>query len=197
MPSTQYLARRLESAFSLAASAAEKSAADVEVRLLLVRFGNTLKDAEKEIDGTPEGFRRAALKALGRDDDGDEESPEGPVIAVDLDGTLAESVEPFDPGVIGDPRPGAKDWMRRLADAGAYLVVHTVRGDDELVADWLDAHDIPWDDINRSPAQPPDSSQKLFAHRYVDDRAVDASRPWGEFGPELLEFVEGFGGGDG
>jgi hypothetical protein len=82
--------------------------------------------------------------------------------------------------------------MKKLKDAGARLVVHTVRGDAGSVRAWLDRHGFPYDHVNESPSQPPDSSTKLYADRYVDDRAVDASRPWDEFGPGLLAFVEGY-----
>lgn len=96
-------------------------------------------------------------------------------VAVDLDGTLAEKQVPFDPKTIGEPRDRAKHWLDAFKDAGARIVIHTVRGDTEQVAEWLDKHDIPYDYINENPEQPEGSSDKLYADVYFDDRAVDAT----------------------
>lgn len=114
-------------------------------------------------------------------------------IAVDLDGTLAEQEEPFDPKTIGKPRTGAKKWMKKFHEAGARLIVFTVRGDNKLVEDWLKEHDVPYDHINENPDQPPDSSGKVFAHLYYDDRALDGSGPWHKNAPEVLKRIEAHG----
>ena len=108
-------------------------------------------------------------------------------VAVDLDGTLAEEEETFDPAVIGKPRPGAKKWMDAFESTGARVIVHTCRGDEEVVADWLEEHDIPYDHINENPDQPPDTSDKLFADVYWDNRAIDASGPLDSSAPKVLE----------
>lgn len=112
-----------------------------------------------------------------------------PSIAVDLDGTLAEETESFDPKVIGKPRPGARKWMREFRDAGVVIIVHTVRGDDAVTKAWLDKHEIPYDYINENPDQPPGSSDKLYADVYVDNRSIRASGPWAQFGPQVLRQV--------
>lgn len=119
----------------------------------------------------------------------EEDRPRPFTIAVDLDGTLAEKEEPFDPASIGDPRPGARKWLRRFKEAGARVIIFTVRGDRDLVAAWLDAHDVPWDHINENPDQPPDSSGKILADVYWDDRAIRAD-DLDDSGPAILAMIQ-------
>lgn len=96
-------------------------------------------------------------------------------VGVDLDGTLAETMTPFDSKVIGKPRPRAKKWMQAFRDAGARVIIFTVRGNAELVEKWLKEHEVPYDYVNENPDQPPDSSGKIFCDVYLDDRGVDAT----------------------
>lgn len=95
-------------------------------------------------------------------------------VAVDLDGTLAEDVEPFDPAVIGPPREGAKAFMAGLKALGVRVCIWTCRGDADAVARWLTQHGLPYDHVNANPDQPEGTSAKLYASYYVDDRAVPA-----------------------
>lgn len=85
--------------------------------------------------------------------------------AVDLDGTLAESVWP-DPG-IGDPIKVNVVKVRELVRAGYKIVVHTARGweDYELIESWLNHHDIPFSRI---------VCGKVLAAVYIDDRGRHA-----------------------
>ncbi len=113
-----------------------------------------------------------------------------PTVAVDLDGTLAKMYTEFDPGKIEDPRPGARRVMQEFRDAGYRIIIFTVRGDEQLVADWCDTHKIPYDYINENPDQPPDASGKVIADIYIDDRAVDARKSWSSIGKEVDTRVE-------
>lgn len=108
------------------------------------------------------------------------------VVAVDLDGTLAKDLPEYDPKKIGDPRPGAKKWMEEFARL-AKVVVHTCRADEKLVRRWLRKHDIPFDYINENPWQPPDTSDKLYADVYYDNRAVNAAGRLAASAPQVLE----------
>lgn len=116
-------------------------------------------------------------------------------ICVDLDGTLAEKEEPFNPKTIGDPREGAVEWVRLFHEAGARIIIFTVRGDAKLVEGWLKKNDVPYDYVNENPDQPPDSSGKVYADVYWDDRAFNADDP-DEHGPEILRRVKAHGGDD-
>lgn len=112
-----------------------------------------------------------------------------PTVAVDLDGTLAQAGE-FDPDTIPPPRRGARQWMEAFKDEGCRIIVFTVRGNEKLVRKWLKQHSIPFDYINENPDQPKDASGKVIADLYIDDKGVDASDDWDEFGPEVLERLE-------
>lgn len=109
-----------------------------------------------------------------------------PSVAVDLDGTLAKELDEFEPDKIGPPRPGAKKWLQLFRDTGARIIVHTCRGDEDVVQAWLNEHDLPYDHINENPDQPPDTSDKLYADAYWDNRSVDASGPLHESAPKVL-----------
>ena len=101
-----------------------------------------------------------------------------PTVAVDLDGTLAKMYDKFDPKRIEDPRPGARKAMKEWQRKGYRVIINTVRGDVDLVKEWLVKHDIPYDYINENPDQPSDASDKVLADVYVDDRAIDAKPAW-------------------
>lgn len=106
-------------------------------------------------------------------------------VAVDLDGTLAKKEEPFNPATIGEPIPGAIAWVTKFHEAGARIIIFTVRGDADLVATWLTKHKVPYDHINENPDQPKDSSGKILADVYYDDRAINATNH-DKAGPEVL-----------
>ena len=106
-------------------------------------------------------------------------------IAVDLDGTLAKQEKPFNVESVGEPITKAVKWVRRFHAAGARIIIFTVRGSIDLVRDWLEEHEVPFDYINENPDQPPNSSGKVFADVYWDDRAYNAVDP-DEHGPEIL-----------
>lgn len=114
-------------------------------------------------------------------------------IAVDLDGTLAKKEEPFNADSIGGPIEKAIAWVRRFHKAGARIIIFTVRGDKDLVSDWLEEHEVPYDYINENPDQPKKSSGKVLADIYRDDRAMNAENP-DEHGPEILRRVKAHGG---
>ncbi len=131
-------------------------------------------------------------------------------VAVDLDGVLAEYDGFKGIDVIGDPIPGAREFMKKLKEAGAWLIIHTCRvseiieGDEkfannlaikkrvEIVWRWLCKHDIPCDEIWAKRGKP-------YAVAYVDDRAVVLNRRYRprfeegyEFAwKECLELLEG------
>lgn len=121
--------------------------------------------------------------------DGEDEPPF--TVAVDLDGTLAENLESFDPEVIGKPRKNARKAMTAFREAGALTIVFTVRGDTARVRKWLEEHEIPFDHINENPYQPPGSSGKVIADVYWDDRGVNArdDDSW----EKVLALIEGGG----
>lgn len=142
------------------------------------RWERRMKAREKEAEYVPAMFlvKRAA----------DDDQPF--TIAVDLDGTLAEKEEPFDPESIGSPIEAAIDYVKQFKKAGARIIIFTVRGDTAMVEKWLDDNEVPYDFVNHNPDQPEDSSGKVIADVYWDDRAYNAKDPH-EYGPEILRRV--------
>ena len=101
-----------------------------------------------------------------------------PTVAVDLDGTLTSGAKFKGANIIDPPRDGAKEAMEQFREWGFRVIVFTVRGNVDVVAEWLGEHEIPYDFINENPDQPPDSSGKVIADVYVDDRAIDGTLEW-------------------
>lgn len=99
-------------------------------------------------------------------------------IAVDLDGTLATYDHWRGEEHFGSLREGARETMQQLKDAGHTIIIWTCRDDEELVQNWLEANGVPFDFINANPDQPEDTSDKIAADIYLDDRGIAADQPW-------------------
>lgn len=95
------------------------------------------------------------------------------IIAVDFDGTLCEDKYPE----IGAPMVGAVDVMRKLHEAGHYLILWTCRTGEELkhAVNWCLAQGIPLNRINdhcpENVAKYGEGGLKVYADRYIDDKA--------------------------
>lgn len=113
------------------------------------------------------------------------------VVAVDLDGTLAQWGGSYDPNHIGDPLPGAKIFMQELHNRDFYILIFTCRtsedvhsravalGNVKIVARWLQEHGMPYDGIYTGAGKP-----NAFA--FVDDRAVGCCPEEGGEGAYIL-----------
>lgn len=103
-------------------------------------------------------------------------------VCVELDGTLATYEHWHGDFHIGEPRPGAADFMRELVQREFHVVVFTTRTkcDDpglnrpndwtpdqaaSFIRGWLSQHNIPFGDVYVGQGKP-------IATAYVDDRAV-------------------------
>lgn len=86
-----------------------------------------------------------------------------PIVAVDVDGVLAQHVHPFDPDAIGPPFDGAAAFTRTLG-RGAWVLIHTCRPRD-VVEPWLKKHSIWFDGIW-------DGGGKPNVAAFIDDRAI-------------------------
>lgn len=130
--------------------------------------------------------------------------PSGPYypVAVDFDGTIVTHQYPE----IGLPVPGAIEWMKKWVEAGARIILFTMRDGEELdqAVEYLRGHDVPLFGINDNPDQYAwTGSRKVYAKKYVDDAghgcplrdAVDGSRPhvdWAVIGPVVLQQIQAF-----
>lgn len=131
------------------------------------------------------------------------------IIAVDFDGTIVEHEFPN----IGPAIPGAFEWMRRWQEAGAKLILWTMRSAGRktpgLPSDVLNAavelcraNGVDFFGVNSNPAQHEwTQSPKAYAHCYVDDAGFGCplivevgKRPyvdWAKIGPAILRMIEG------
>lgn len=96
------------------------------------------------------------------------------IVAVDFDNTL------YDYHKKGYTYEKAKQLVRDLSSIGCKIQIWTGNVNEELVASYLDTHDVPYTSINTDSSEsiifyknlgvhnPP---RKLFANVYLDDRA--------------------------
>ncbi len=93
-----------------------------------------------------------------------------PAVCVDLDGVLARYDGWAGKKTIGDPLPGALEFLRKL-QSFAEVIIYSSRidqekkADAEILADWLNQHQLPYDAIHQEAGKP-----KALA--FIDDRAV-------------------------
>lgn len=129
---------------------------------------------------------------------------EGITIAVDFDGTIVKHEYPR----VGDPNPGAIEWMKRFQEHGAKVILFTMRSGDSVGGDlfeaveYIEENGIELDGVNTNPGQDSwTSSPKAYAQVYIDDAAfgcplVDnpGGRPyvdWDIVGPAVLKIIMG------
>jgi hypothetical protein len=135
------------------------------------------------------------------------------IIAIDFDGTLVDHVFPE----IGEPVEGAFDWLKRFKEAGAFLILYTMRADERgarsvamfpderkflsEAVEFCRSYGVEFDALNRNPTQDEwTSSPKAYAHVYIDDAAfgcpltpsLNGGRPtvnWSVVGPAVMEMI--------
>lgn len=103
-----------------------------------------------------------------------------PVVCVDLNGVLDAYTGWRGPDHWDDPRPGAEDFLRALAEQGFRVVILTTRWADDARG-WLEIHGLArWvsEVTDRKPA----------AHVFVDDRAVCFRGDFAETLEEVVRF---------
>ena len=102
-----------------------------------------------------------------------EASPAKFQVLVDFDGVIADESNGFQgAGIFGEPLPLVKESLRTMRDNGIEIIIYTCRGEEDLVGDYLNEHEIPFDFINENPRQPDGLSDvKLYGDLYIDNRA--------------------------
>lgn len=124
-------------------------------------------------------------------------------IAIDFDGTIVEHMFPG----IGSPVPGAIKWLKLFKEAGAVLILWTMRSDGipaytkflTAAVEFCRKHGVEFDFVNENP-QDWTNSPKAYAVRYVDDAAAGCPliypgggrRPyvdWEKVGPMVMEVL--------
>ena len=120
------------------------------------------------------------------------------IIAVDFDDTLCVNTE-F-PGV-GAPIPMAVEYLKQFDEAGARLILWTMRSNEALDAavDYLRQRGVPLWGVNDNPEQYSWSdSPKVYAHLYIDDAGFGIPLTtfqglevvdWAKVGPAVLSKI--------
>lgn len=124
-------------------------------------------------------------------------------IAIDFDGTIVDHRYPR----IGKKVDGAFEWMKKWQEAGAMLILWTMRSGASVreVGGYCAWNGIVFDGMNKGPGDSEwTDSPKVYAHTYVDDAAFGCplkpgplpdSRPvvdWSIVGPDILEQINAF-----
>jgi hypothetical protein len=127
-------------------------------------------------------------------------------IAIDFDGTVVEHEYPR----IGAEVPHAFMWLRNFQEAGARLILWTMRGYGSGLTEAVEfcrSHGIEFYGINSNPEQVEwTTSPKAYAHIYIDDSAIgcpliknekEGGRPyvdWSQVGPLVMGMLSAKGG---
>jgi len=96
------------------------------------------------------------------------------VVAIDFDGTIAESVYPD----FGELLPGAKEYINKLYEDGIYIIIYTCRSgkQEAMVSDFLSQHGVKFHLINQNKPELVEfyniDSRKVSADIYVDDKQL-------------------------
>ena len=121
------------------------------------------------------------------------------IVAVDFDGTIVEHRYPN----IGDPIPGALEWLRHFESEGIRLILWTMRSGDTLDAavKYLKTFGVSLWGVNKNPEQSSwTASPKAYAPIYVDDAALGcpllprddgerAAVDWSKVGPWVCDLL--------
>ena len=96
------------------------------------------------------------------------------IIAVDFDGTLCTNKWPE----IGDPNLPLIEYLKKQQNLGNKVILWTCRTENLLVdaIAWCASYGLYFNEVNRNISEVitkmNGDSRKIFAHEYIDDRAV-------------------------
>lgn len=101
------------------------------------------------------------------------------IVAVDFDGTLAETKFPE----IIKPIPKMIKYCKQLQKGGAILILYTCRKGQDLqdAVEWCEGQGLIFDYVNENTAENIANyggmdTRKIFAHEYIDDKAINPVR---------------------
>ena len=101
------------------------------------------------------------------------------IVAVDFDGTLAETRFPE----IIKPIPKMIRHCKRIKREGAILILYTCRKGKDLqdAVEWCEGQGLVFDYVNANTAENiakygGTDTRKIFAHEYIDDKATNPNR---------------------
>ena len=126
-------------------------------------------------------------------------------ICIDFDGTIVKHEFPL----VGKPNPNAIEWIKKFQEAGAKIILFTMRSDEGRLGptlthavDYLKENEVELYGVNENPTQKGwTSSPKAYGQLYIDDAASgcplmhpkNGGRPyvdWGIVGPKVLGMIQ-------
>lgn len=108
------------------------------------------------------------------------------VLTIDFDGTMAKHVYPK----LGEPVPGAIEWIRKFIAFGAKVVLLTMR-DGKTLEDavaFCKTHGIELFGVNENPEQDWSKSRKVYGNLDIDDN--NAGCPLAQDPNSVLPYVD-------
>lgn len=110
-------------------------------------------------------------------------------ICIDLDGTILKYDGWINESTFGEVLPNAIKVLTELKANGYIVIVYTTRSNKDLIAQYLNSKDVPYDYINENPNQPLNAiGGKPIADIYVDDRGLQFQGNWDETLTQILSF---------
>ena len=112
-------------------------------------------------------------------------------IAIDFDGVISEYNGWRGKGVFGPPTPGVLYALTQFKETGYIVIVYTCRLEIDLIKEYMEKHNLPYDYINFSPVNIIQDLHpaKVAADVYIDDKGLRFIGSWSlAFINEVLEF---------
>lgn len=112
----------------------------------------------------------------------------GKTICIDFDGVIHDYSNGYQgEDVFGSMVPNADAGTQALKSNGWTVIIFTTRKKSDKMEQWLKDHGISYDYINENPNQPKDTSGKIMADVYLDDRGIRFCGRWDKW---LLEDID-------
>lgn len=94
-------------------------------------------------------------------------------ICIDFDGVIHDYSNGWQgEDVFGQMIPNADIGTSVLKQKGWTVIIFTTRKKTDELEKWLKEHNIAYDYINENPRQPENTSSKIIADVYLDDRGI-------------------------
>lgn len=111
-------------------------------------------------------------------------------ICIDFDGVIHDYSQGFQgEDVFGEMIPNADTATSVLKKQGWTIIIFTTRKKSDKLENWLKDKNITYDYINENPNQPDNTSGKVIADVYLDDRGICFRGTWDQWlVREILDF---------
>lgn len=106
----------------------------------------------------------------------------GKTICIDFDGVIHDYSKGWQgDDVFGQMIPNADTGTSVLKKKGWTVIIFTTRKKTAKLEEWLKEHNVAYDYINENPKQPDNTSGKIIADVYLDDRGIKFNGNWDEW----------------